>query len=69
MKPCNCCAQRERHVYIFSCQCCEARHIARLIKPARLDAYRRAAARGEDVEALKARVKAEWDLDQQGEAA
>ena len=65
MKPCKCCEERHQHIYHASCPACKARELARTIKPHRLAAYQRAAARGEDVEALKARVLAEWKLDQE----
>ena len=64
MKPCTCCAKREEHVYQMGCPSCEARHISRMIKPHRQRAYMTAMTAGQDVQALKARVKAEWDLDQ-----
>lgn len=69
MKPCDCCANRAANVYQMGCPACEARMLARTIKPQRLAAYHRAAQRGQDVEALKALVKAEWALDQEGKAA
>ncbi|MBA4707530.1 hypothetical protein [Aquitalea aquatica] len=69
MKPCDSCAQRHKHIYQMGCLACEARMLARMIKPQRLAAYHRAAERGQDVEALKARVLAEWKLDQKGKAA
>jgi hypothetical protein len=65
MKPCKCCEQRHQHIYQMGCLSCEARMLARTVKPHRLAAYQRAAQRGEDVEALKARVLAEWKLDQE----
>lgn len=66
---CEGCAQRERGLYIAGCETCQARHLARLMKRDRQAAYQRAGERGEDVEALKARVKVEWELDHKGEAA
>ncbi|OVE46706.1 hypothetical protein [Chromobacterium violaceum] len=69
MKACDCCAQRHKHIYQLGCETCEARMLARTLKPHRLAAYRRAADRGQDLEALKARVMSEWKLDQEGKAA
>ena len=66
---CEGCAHRERGLYVKGCETCEARLLARLMKRDRLAAYQRAADRGEDVEALKQRVKVEWELDRKGESA
>ncbi|WP_137010133.1 hypothetical protein [Aquitalea aquatilis] len=66
---CDCCAQRHKYIYQMGCPACEARLLARTVKPHRLAAYQRAAQRGQDVEALKASVLAEWKLDQEGKAA
>lgn len=61
---CEGCAQRSKGLYIKGCECCEARLLARLFKRDRQTAYAKALARGEDVEALKRRVLAEWEKDQ-----
>lgn len=64
---CEGCAQRRKGLYVKGCETCEARLLARLMKRERLAAYQRAQERGEDAEALKQRVQAEWDKDQRGE--
>jgi len=65
---CEACAHRERGLYLAGCATCQARHLARLMKRDRQAAYQRAAELGEDVEALKRRVRVEWELDHKGEA-
>ena len=69
MKTCTCCAKRELHIFQMGCPSCEARHLARMTREYRQQSYRIAQAKGVDLEALKARVKSEWDLDQKGKAA
>ena len=69
MKPCKCCEQRHQHIYQMGCPSCEARHLARMTREYRQQSYRIAQAKGVDLEALKARVKAEWEMDQKGKAA